>query len=156
MIATDISIEGGGWPDEAHLRAIAEKTVSATARHAGVTVDTELSLLFTDDASIRTLNREWRGKDKPTNVLSFPAFPVKPGSQPGPVLGDVVLARETVFREAGEEGKSVEAHLSHLIGHGVLHLLGYDHETDGDAYLMEALERRILADIGIADPYGDS
>lgn len=154
MIGIAISIEGGDWPDEPRLRKIAEHAVAAAARHAGVTVDTELSLLFTDDASIQTLNREWRGKNKPTNVLSFPAFSLKPGNQPGPAMGDVVLARETVSREAGEEGKSVESHLSHLIVHGVLHLLGYDHETDEDAAVMEDLERLILADLGIADPYG--
>ncbi len=109
--------------------------------------------MFTDDASIREINAEWRQQDKPTNVLSFPAFPVTPGEKPGPMLGDIVIARETVEREAVDLGKSFEEHLTHLLVHGFLHLLGYDHMETEEAEEMEALETRILASLGLSDPY---
>ncbi len=113
----------------------------------------ELSLVFTDDAAIQEINAEWRGKDKPTNVLSFPAFPLEPGKMPGPMLGDIVIARETVEREAVDLDKSFEDHLTHLLVHGFLHLFGYDHMETGEAERMEALETRILAVLGLSDPY---
>ena len=113
----------------------------------------ELSVVFSDDAHIRTLNAGWRGKDKPTNVLSFPAFPVKPGEKLPPMLGDIVLAAETVAREAALEGKPLDHHISHLVIHGVLHLLGHDHEDEAEAERMEALERAALARLAIPDPY---
>src|SRR5690606_27325001 len=110
-------------------------------------------VIFTDDAAIRALNAEWRGKDKATNVLTFPAFPVLRGGALPPMLGDIVLAYETVEREAREEDKPFESHLSHLLAHGFLHLAGYDHEEDGEAEEMEDAERRILARLAIPDPY---
>ncbi len=100
-----------------------------------------------DDQAVRKLNARDRRKDKPTNVLSYP-------SGEKSFLGDVVLARQTVWHEAKAQGKTPAAHVSHLVVHGTLHLLGYDHEDDSDAEKMEALERRILARLGIADPYG--
>jgi probable rRNA maturation factor len=117
----------------------------------------EISLLLTDDAQVRQLNRDYRHKDKPTNVLSFPALdddtPIPPE---GPVLlGDVIIARETTEREAYEESKSLKNHLSHLVVHGVLHLLGYDHIEDDEAEEMESLERSILGALGVPDPYED-
>lgn len=115
--------------------------------------ESELSLVFTDDAQIRTLNAGYRGKDKPTNVLSFPAFPAKRGAPLPPMLGDVVLASETIRREAALEGKPLDHHIAHLIIHGFLHLIGYDHETDAEADEMESLERRALALLAIPDPY---
>ncbi len=114
---------------------------------------TELSLVFTDDASIREINAEWREKDKPTNVLSFPAYPLEPGGMPGPMLGDIVIARETVEREALDLDKSFEDHLTHLLVHGFLHLFGYDHMDAEEAEEMEGLETRILAKLGLSDPY---
>ncbi|MEN3396067.1 rRNA maturation RNase YbeY [Brucella melitensis] len=156
-IHIDIMIEAGNWPDEASLESLVSKSVAAAWNHLGLKCATsELSVVFTDDASIQLLNGEWRGKDKPTNVLSFPAFPVKAGSQPGPMLGDIVIARETVEREAKEEGKPIENHLSRLVVHGFLHLLGYDHETDEEAEVMEAREREILHALAIPDPYAVS
>jgi probable rRNA maturation factor len=113
----------------------------------------ELSLVFTGDAEIRQINAEWRGKDKPTNVLSFPAFPIEPGAMPGPMLGDIVIARETVEREAADLEKSPEAHLTHLLVHGFLHLFGYDHLENDEAERMETIETRILATLGLSDPY---
>ncbi|MCO5090477.1 rRNA maturation RNase YbeY [Bosea sp. (in: a-proteobacteria)] len=112
----------------------------------------ELSLLLTDDRRIRIVNRDWRGFDKATNVLSFPAAPPARIAQ-SPLLGDIVIAYETVVREADAEGKSVADHLRHLAIHGLLHLLGEDHETEAQARRMEALEVAALARLGISDPY---
>jgi probable rRNA maturation factor len=114
----------------------------------------EVSVLLTGDAAIRELNRSWRGKDSPTNVLSFPSGDE---TAPGPglpvFLGDLALALETVLREAGAEGKRPADHLVHLLVHGTLHLLGWDHEDDAEAEIMEAREVAILAGLGVADPY---
>lgn len=125
----------------------------------------EIGLTLTTDARVKTLNRDYRGKDKPTNVLSFPMLnldgisrrdlEVFPSSMPIP-LGDVVLARETVAREAKAEGKTLEAHTIHLIIHGVLHLLGYDHMRASDAKTMEKLECDILKTLGYPDPYHET
>ena len=116
-----------------------------------------MSLVFTDDAHIRALNRKYRGKDKATNVLSFPAAPAAPGGNRfGPLLGDIVVAEETVAREAADQGLTLDHHLTHLIVHGFLHLVGHDHETEAEAVVMERLETAILAAIGVADPYADS
>ncbi|MEA2926828.1 MAG: putative rRNA maturation factor, partial [Alphaproteobacteria bacterium] len=120
--------------------------------------ESELAVMLTDDAGIRTLNSNWRGIDKPTNVLSFPALQPegewKPGDAPR-MLGDIAIAYETMRREADEEQKSFDQHLSHLAVHGFLHLIGFDHENDDDAEEMEALETQILAHLGIPDPYAD-
>lgn len=107
----------------------------------------ELSLAFIDDKAITALNRDYRDKDAPTNVLSFPDM------GPAPLLGDIVLAYETVLAEAGEKSISVEEHVTHLVIHGFLHLQGYDHETDADAAQMEALEIKALAALNIDNPY---
>jgi probable rRNA maturation factor len=114
----------------------------------------ELSLLLTDDKRIRAVNRDWRGFDKATNVLSFPAAPPERIAT-SPVLGDIVLAYETIAAEALAEDKTMADHLSHLVIHGLLHLLGEDHETQDQAERMEALEVAALARLGIADPYAD-
>ncbi|MCO5145707.1 MAG: rRNA maturation RNase YbeY [Aquamicrobium sp.] len=152
----DVAVEAGAWPGEEALLALARRAVDAVFAETGQAApeEAELSLLFTDDAHIRVLNRDWRAKDKPTNVLSFPAFEVAPGDPVPPMLGDVALAFETVRSEAELEDKPFDHHLMHLIVHGVLHLLGHDHEEDGEAEAMEALERAILARLAIPDPYG--
>jgi probable rRNA maturation factor len=158
VLAVDIAllVESPLWTDEAAWRAAAERAVAAAVDVAelDVPVGAELSLVLTDDAAIRDLNREHRGKDKATNVLSFPGF--DPDEAPEPLLGDIVIAYETVAREAAEEAKPIADHFCHLVVHGMLHLFGYDHETDDDAEVMEAEERRVLARLGIADPYRDS
>jgi len=119
----------------------------------------EIAVVLADDAEVRGLNAEWRGQDKPTNVLSFPAMEpddvIRQPPEMPVLLGDVVLAFETCLREAGEQGKPLGHHLAHLVVHGTLHLLGYDHETDEDAGVMEPLETHVLAGLGIADPYGE-
>lgn len=120
---------------------------------ARVTGAAELSILLTDDAEQRELNRQWRDKDAPTNVLSFPQ--IEPFGPIAGLLGDISLARETLEREASELDKSFEDHFSHLVVHGFLHILGYDHEDDAEATRMESLETRILANLGIGDPYAD-
>lgn len=112
--------------------------------------DREVAILLTGDAEMQALNRQWRGKDAPTNVLSFPS-----GEDEGH-LGDVVLAFETVEQEAGEQNIAVADHAAHLVVHGMLHLLGYDHEQEDEAVKMETLETKILATLGIVDPYGNS
>lgn len=155
-----ISVEDDGWPDEDALEAMADRILGLAATFLAQKEQQpfpaeppELSLVFTDDESIRAINAEWRGQDKPTNVLSFPAFPLEPGGMPGPMLGDIVIARETVAREAVDLEKSFDDHLTHLMVHGFLHLFGYDHIETDDAVIMEALETRILAELGLPDPY---
>jgi len=153
MIDIAISVEAGDWPPPEELDRLSRRAVDAAARALWPKPPaTELSIVFSDDESVRRLNAEWRGKDKATNVLSFPAFPDQKAVVP-PMLGDIVLAAETVRREAQEEDKPFEHHLTHLIVHGFMHLAGYDHETDEQADEMEALERRILAALAIPDPY---
>jgi probable rRNA maturation factor len=130
----------------AALAVMRAKKPAALARR-----DCDLSILLTTDAKIRRLNRDFRGKDKPTNVLSFPQLPPPPK---GPVpLGDVVLAAETIRRESRMQGKNIESHTIHLVVHGVLHLFGYDHMKAKDAKTMENLECDILAILGYDNPY---
>jgi probable rRNA maturation factor len=153
-VEIDILIEAGDWPDEQRLEALTRPAIAAALAEADIgQAQTELSLVFTDDAHIRSLNAAWRNKDKATNVLSFPAFPVERGNALPPMLGDIVLASETIRSETLLEGKPFEHHMSHLIIHGLLHLLGYDHETADEAEEMEGAERRALGRLAIPDPY---
>jgi probable rRNA maturation factor len=160
LLDIQISVEEGGWPSEDELQPLTDRVLEkaadylkASAKQKFPKMATEVSLVFTDDESIRAINAEWRQKDKATNVLSFPAYPITPGKIPGPMLGDIIIARETVAREAEELEKPFEDHLTHLMVHGFLHLFGYDHMNDGEAEIMEGLETRILADLGLSDPY---
>lgn len=153
----DIAVHGGDWPDETVLDALVADAIAAAlpvlADMPGHDdIAGELSVLFTDDAEIRALNARFRAIDKATNVLSFPA-----PAEPGPVraLGDIVLAQETMSREADDRGLTLEHHITHLLVHGFLHLLGFDHVEDGEAETMERTETAILARLGIADPYAD-
>jgi probable rRNA maturation factor len=143
----DVSIASPLW-DTIDGEAIVRRAVAAAAPPD--TADSELSVVLTDDAEIKSLNAQWRHKDEPTNVLSFPASTAGPGPR---LLGDIVIAYETTAREAEQEAKPLADHLSHLAVHGFLHLLGYDHESDADATVMERLEREILARLGVPDPY---
>lgn len=152
----DILRETGDWTGDAEacIRRAAGEAYSV----AGPDEDAELCVVLADDGFVQALNKTYRGKDKPTNVLSFPAgaMPAGAGPMPARLLGDVVLACETIAREAAEQDKSFADHLCHLVVHGVLHLLGHDHETDAQAEEMEALEREILHDLDISDPYAST
>lgn len=152
----DLTIEAGDWPPEDRLAAIAVRAAEATVAELGVEPPEgcELGVVFTDDDNIAVLNAEWRGKNKPTNVLSFPSGMPSPAGQLPMLLGDVVLAWQTINEEAALDGKPFDHHLTHLMVHGILHLLGYDHEEEQEAEAMEALERRVLARLAIPDPYG--
>lgn len=150
-----ISVENGDWPPAEELEKICETAVEAAIKAARLRMadEAELSLLFTGDEAIRAINREWRGKDTATNVLSFPGTDIAPGEPGGVILGDIVIAFETVTSEAELEGKPFRHHLTHLIVHGFLHLFGYDHMNDDEARIMEGLETRILHGLAIPDPY---
>jgi probable rRNA maturation factor len=156
-LAIHVEIDSGGWPDEEKLTSMARQVVAATWAVLDLSKDgeSEVSLLFTDDARMRELNAQWRGMDKPTNVLSFPAVEYRGGPLP-PMLGDIVLAAETVAREAELENRPLAHHICHLMVHGLLHLLGHDHQTDEEAEQMEGLETVILRVLGIPDPYSGS
>ena len=152
----DCAVETKWWSDPAHLEELATSTINGAVRaldHA-LDADCEVSLLFTDDAQVQQLNEQWRQIDKPTNVLSFAAR--EAGGPATPALGDIVLARETIEREAAQQNKTPDDHLIHLIVHGFLHLLGFDHETDEEADEMEAVEIKILSQLNIADPYAEA
>ena len=158
----EIAIEAP-WPDPCDWEALAERAAAALIAIAPELANPRLSasLLFSDDAEVHELNREWRGKDKPTNVLSFPMLErdklleLAPEGPPE-LLGDIALALETCAREAADKDVPLEHHATHLIVHGLLHLAGHDHvHSDAEAAAMEALEIKALALMGIEDPYGD-
>ena len=146
-MTVEIEVEDVAWspalPD-------VEAAVSRAAQAAlvGAEAQGDVTVLLTDDATVQDLNARFRGKDAATNVLSFPAPPTA-----APHLGDVALAYGVCAREAAEQGKRLHDHLSHLVAHGVLHLLGFDHGDDAEAEEMEALERAVLAGLGVPDPY---
>ncbi|MFO1068526.1 MAG: rRNA maturation RNase YbeY [Geminicoccaceae bacterium] len=154
-----MTVEAGDWDTsfadlEGACRRAVETTVASELgdRHRAW----EVSVLLTDDAAVRELNRTWRGQDKPTNVLSFPAqdeIDADPPAGVPLVLGDLAVAYQTVMREAVAETKPAVAHLSHLLVHGTLHLLGFDHATTEEAAAMEGREVAILATLGVPDPY---
>ncbi|PHR23401.1 MAG: rRNA maturation RNase YbeY [Hoeflea sp.] len=162
-ISLALALEAGEWGEVEAIEALAETALAAAvADLAGLEAQPfpdmppEVSLVLADDAMMTDINSQWRDQPKPTNVLSFPAFPLVPGGQPGPMLGDIILARETIEREAAELAKPVDEHITHLIVHGFLHLFGYDHIENSDADKMEAIETRILSSLDLSDPYGDT
>ncbi|WP_309084254.1 rRNA maturation RNase YbeY [Chelativorans sp.] len=152
-ISVHCVVEAGEWPPQEVLQHFAEQAVAATTALVDGAPAGPLTILFTDDAEMRAMNARFRGKDKPTNVLSFPAearaFP--PGAPRH--LGDIALGYGIVASEAEAEEKPFEHHLTHLLVHGFLHILGYDHELPQQAEDMEALERQILQSLAIPDPY---
>lgn len=162
----DIVRDAGDWAAFEPVETCIQLAARAAALHSRILAvlpapRVSVCIALSSDEAVRDLNRTWRAKDSPTNVLSFPAPPVPAGRlavaddpHRGPTfLGDIVLAAETISREAREMGISAQQHLQHLVVHGLLHLLGFDHEQDAEAAAMEALETAILATIGIADPY---
>jgi probable rRNA maturation factor len=146
--------EGGDWSALASREEAIRAAAAALAAHPSCAAarGAEACIVLADDRLVQSLNRAYRGKDAPTNVLSFP-FQSPPGGEPSRHIGDVVLAAETIRREADEQGAALVSHLQHLVVHGLLHLLGFDHETEAEAQIMEGLEAQILAALGIADPY---
>ena len=163
----EIDIINEGWGDDAAWEARAEQacaaTLAATPFADAFNSGAELCIRLSTDEEVHALNRDWRDKDKPTNVLSFPQLEATDLSallssqSPGqPVLlGDIILARETCEREASDKAVPYEAHATHLVVHGLLHLLGYDHMTDEDAQMMESIERHVMAHLRLHDPYGE-
>ncbi len=150
LVESDVSDD---WDSSTDWPSLAERAVLAAIAHSAfpALADTEVSVKFTSDEEVRALNQAWRGRDSATNVLSFPMADSPEGA---PMLGDVVLAAGVCAREAAERQVAVATHAAHLVVHGTLHLLGYDHESgDDDAEKMEAIERQALASLGIADPY---
>ena len=151
-VETDVSDDWDSRTDWAALARTAVHAAIAASRHAGLS-DSEVSVTFTTDDEVRGLNAKWRGKERPTNVLSFP-MAKEAELASAQLIGDIVVAHGVCAREAEEKNVEVATHAAHLVVHGTLHLLGYDHETsDAEAEEMEETERRALASIGIADPY---
>lgn len=153
-IIVDVEVVDPAWLAAGDVDILAQDAIAATLVEVGKRVhpDAEISVRLCDDDEIRALNLAWRNKDKATNVLSFPS----PAGDRGPLLGDIVVAFEYVSEEARDAGRSLRDHLAHMLVHGMLHLLGFDHENESEAEKMEALERRILAKLGIDDPYSET
>jgi probable rRNA maturation factor len=151
MPVIDIVVEAPMWKTQRSAKTVLRQAIAAAAAVVPGTAG-ELAIVLTDDAAIRTLNRTWRGKDEPTNVLSFPA-PSAPCRGAPPLLGDIVIAYETTAREASAEHKPFRHHLAHLAVHGFFHLAGYDHETDEQAEAMERMEIDALARLKVPNPY---
>ena len=157
----DVSVNCAGWrdslPEAEDLGLRAAGAAFSEAAGESVTEAAEASLVLADDAFVHALNRDYRGQDKPTNVLSFANLDGDPGPQAGvpTLLGDIVIALETTKSEAELAEKPLSDHFCHLIVHGMLHLLGYDHQTDAQAERMERMEIRILQGMGIANPYAE-
>lgn len=151
-IDIDVVVDCGAWEHVAGAETLVREAAAAAARDLGLS-NIEVCVALSDDAQVAELNGSYRGKPKPTNVLSFPASPMLPVEGEPRFIGDIVLALETLQREAGELGISLAHHMQHLVVHGLLHLVGYDHQTDDEAREMEGLEVRILSRLGIADPY---
>ncbi|MEM9584724.1 MAG: rRNA maturation RNase YbeY [Pseudomonadota bacterium] len=161
MAQVELIIEDARWNVVAIVR-LAQTACDTVLDVLALEQVFEIAILACDDPRIAALNESFRDKPNPTNVLSWPAFdlaPQQPGCTPSPPnpeepeLGDIAIAYDTCAGEAAEQGKPVEDHVTHLLVHGTLHLLGYDHETEADAALMEGLETRILAKLGVEDPY---
>lgn len=153
-LEVEIERHGNAWLDAVFNRGLIEQAVRAAIRAAPPLPQGtyQVTLVLTDDAEMRALNRTWRGKDAATNVLSFPAHEKVKG--PG-LLGDVVIAFETTSKEARAQHIAFDDHVAQLVVHGVLHLIGLDHLEDAEAKRMEAIERAVLASLGVADPYAD-
>lgn len=151
ILEIDLGIEAGDWAslgDDDALARLCERALGAALAAAGS--DGHVSVLLTNDTQMHTLNKQWRGKDKPTDVLSFPADRIE-----FPFLGDIAVGFETSARDAAAMGKALPDHITHLLIHGAFHLLGHDHEDPAEAEIMEALEVKTLATLGLPDPYSD-
>ncbi len=155
VLTIDFSIQSGSWPTQAELTGLLDKALSTASNLCpfDMPAGAEVSVVFCDDENIQVLNKSFRDEDKPTNVLSFASNDGVEMTSWSPLLGDIILAQETIEREAEAQNKTFTDHITHLLVHGFLHLVGYDHMNDEDAENMEDLERKVLAALGIADPY---
>ena len=155
MPKIEMNIACDGWPSVKALEGLAESAIASVIKTAQLKFpkDAELSLLFTDNGAVKKLNSQFRDIDKPTNVLSFPGEDIRRGEDAGSMLGDIAFARETIEDEAIKDSLNFDHHLCHLMIHGFLHLFGYDHDNDIEADIMEAIETKALADMGINNPY---
>ena len=155
MLSIFLSGDGKVDLDEVRFLARFQKAANIAISVAALEMpgNAELSVLLGSDDTLRELNRKWRNKDKSTNVLSFPGQDIAVGQPAGTILGDIAISLETANLEATLEKKELHDHITHLFVHGFLHLFGYDHQNDKEADLMESLERKVLAEFGIADPY---
>jgi probable rRNA maturation factor len=156
-VTVDVSNEFDRWPDGIpDIESFTTRVIAAALAGSNVALQdhVEVSIVYCDDAFIHDLNKQWRSKDTPTNVLSFP-LASGAALATTPMLGDIIISCETVIREAKDEGKTFADHLTHMLVHGALHLVGYDHEIDAEAEAMEALERVVLSQLGVGDPYKD-
>jgi len=148
QISIDLRIVDPAWKEISDLESLADRAFGSACSEIDPRPAGEVAILLTDDAEMQALNREWRGKDKPTDVLSFPADDMQSG-----FLGDLALGYEICARDARKQGISLADHTAHLLIHGFYHLLGYDHETEAEAAVMEGLEVSALARLGLPDPY---
>jgi probable rRNA maturation factor len=146
-VVVEVLVQSPQWKKKPRARAVVRKAIAAAAAAISAPKG-EVAVALANNATLRKLNRQWRGIDKATNVLSFPAATPKAG-----MFGDIAIAYETLARESRNEHKDFAQHLSHLAIHGFLHLMGYDHQNDSDAETMERVERTVLAKLGIPDPY---
>lgn len=144
----DVRCTATGWSEIPDLDSVSAAAAKAVEKTVGQTLEGSLSVLFTDDVEMQALNRAWRGKDKPTDVLSFPS-----DDDMQDVFGDIAVGYGTCACDARSAGRPLKAHITHMLVHGMLHLLGYDHENDGEAAEMEGLEVKALASLGLPDPY---
>ena len=147
-VSLDLRVEDKSWDQISDLESLCEAAIQHAAKCAEPNSSLAVDVLLTDDNHLAELNEAWRGKTGPTDVLSFPADPME-----RPFVGDIAITLGVAERDAAKLGKPLDAHLTHLLVHGLLHLLGYDHGTDAEAALMETLERDVLAGLGYADPY---
>jgi probable rRNA maturation factor len=147
-LSVDVLVQSPKWKEHRSVTASVRRAINAAADEIS-SPSGEVAVVLTNDAAIRKLNKQWRKIDKPTNVLSFPAT----GGRQDMLLGDIVIAYETLKRESRDEEKDFIHHLSHLAVHGFLHLMGYDHQNDSEAETMEELERVIMARLRMPDPY---
>ncbi len=155
--AVDLTHQAGDWDGLSSIDGLVSSAVSITVTTANLQIPdgAELSIVLSDNQYVQELNNLWRSIDKPTNVLSFPTREILPGEVPDVLLGDIIIAHETVEQEAMQLGKPFNDHFIHLVVHGLLHIFGYDHINDKDAEIMENVERQCLAAMGLPDPYGE-
>ncbi len=155
LATIDLTLQAGNWVNRSANEKLVSTAVATAVKIANLPIpdEAELSVVLSDNQHVRELNRQWRNIDKPTNVLSFPTTEIQPGEVPDVLLGDIIIAHETVEQEVLQMGKPFNDHFVHLVVHGLLHIFGYDHNNDKNAEIMENIERQCLEALGLPDPY---